>query len=578
MSEEKKEFSGISAYPGIIYGKIKKIKNLEPSAFKIDTDLPQEERAKELEKFHDACQNTKKQLEKLVLDVSGIAGMMDLVEILSTQIQILEDPEFQNLITTRIQEKGENACLAVETTVQILMDRFHQLEDEFFKERSDQIQDVGKRLIRNLTTSNDKKNNHPFDLNQPCILVAKDLSPSELLTMDRSKILGIATDFGGKTGHMAIIARNYGIPTIVGLKNLSTYVEDGEFILLNADKGFVKRDPSWEEYKYYGERCSIPNEKVHSNKKELKTLDGTSITLKVNLETHNDCLLALQKKPDGVGLYRSEILFLQFPDHNPSEDEQFYIYKLILESMKGLPVTIRVFDIGADKLELGVVEDNPFLGNRGIRYLLRHKNFFKEQIRALQRASIFGKLQILIPMVTTVQEVIQTHSIINEVRKELTLEGIPYEENIPLGIMVETPACALGLENFLPLVDFISVGTNDLLQYTMAVARNNFSVSDLYNPYHIVFLEIMEQIAKISQKKKVPASICGELAADAPMVGLLIAMGFREFSVSPPFLDLIRSKIQSTKLKEEKNKLKKIKNLSKQERYLEIEGLLKFNQ
>lgn len=576
MVEEKNQFLGIVAYPGIIYAKTKKLETKSYSELPTRSDLTTSEREEDIQKFLASIQSTERELDSIIQETASSETGLDLIEILASQKDILQDPMFKEGVTQRIRELGESVGLALINTVQRIYDDFMNLEDEFFRERADHIQDIGKRVSSNLyRTLNRDFEKKDLVLEEPCILVAKDFSPSELIGLDKSQILGIATDHGGKTGHMAIIARNYGIPTIVGLKNLSTYLMDGEFILLDAERGFVKRNPSIEETKFFGIRSSLPLPETNFSFQNLKTNDGTRIVLKANLETEDDCGDVLDKGAEGIGLYRSEILYLQFKNHTPTEDEQFQVYKKILKAMDPLPVVIRAFDIGADKYEIGSHEDNPFLGNRGIRYLLRHPGFFKEQLRALYRASSYGNLQILIPMITTISEIRDSLELIEETKEELESEGVHIARDIPLGIMVETPACAIGLESYIRYVDFISVGTNDLLQYTMAVERNNYAISDLYNPFHASFLTLLERIAQVANKKKIPVSICGEVATDPDMTGILLAMGYRDLSIAPPFFVKIQERIRNMKLRKEKAILKKVKALATEDKFYEINMLLK---
>ncbi|WCL50943.1 phosphoenolpyruvate--protein phosphotransferase [Leptospira sp. GIMC2001] len=576
MVEEKSLFTGISAYPGSIYARCKKIQPQGGDEIVLRTGLSLPDRQTEEELFYQSLDRTENEINSIIHENENVAGSFELIEILNSQKDMLRDPLLVEGVLERIRELGDNAGLAVENTIQRIYEDFLNLEDEFFRERADHIQDIGKRISKNLYNRLNA-NNDVLQLNEPVILIAKDLTPSEMISLDKTKVLGIATDHGGKTGHMAIIARNYGIPTIVGLKNISSNVDDGEFLLLDADRGFVKRFPDIEELKLYGPRSNLIQRQQNKLRGELKTLDGERIVLKANLETASGCEEILEKKAEGVGLFRSEVLFLETKNHNPTEEEQFRVYKKILQKMNDKPVVIRVFDIGADKYEVGSHEDNPFLGNRGIRYLLRHSNFFKEQLRALLRASIYGRLQILLPMITVISEILKTKELIEECRSELNSEGHEVSSKIDLGIMVETPACAIGLEDFIKHVDFLSVGTNDLLQYLMGVDRNNYTISDLYNPFHIVFLQTLERIAIVAKKKKIPVSICGEIATDPDMTGILIAMGFRELSVSPPFLPIIQERIYQCKLKDEKNFLKKVKTLSMAEKFFELETLLREN-
>jgi len=575
MVDEKILFYGITAYPGVIYGKVRKVRNSADHNLIQRSDLQADEIPGEIELFDSSLNRTEKELTNIIAENEQVAGSFELREILSSQKDMVRDPLLYERVIERIKIHGENAPLAVETTIRNIYEEFMGLGDSFFQDRADHILDIGKRISKNLMQKNLSLNEPLKNLPENVILVARDLTPSEMINLDKSKVLGIATDFGGKTGHMAIIARNYGIPTIVGLRNIYSNVEDEEYILLDADRGFLKKNPHIEEFKSFGHRSNLTEHKEWNSKTILKTLDGERIYLKANLENEEGCEEILEKNAEGVGLFRSEVLFLQIKDHTPTEEEQFVIYRRILKKMDEKPVVIRVFDIGADKFELGAHEDNPFLGNRGIRYLIRHPNLFKEQLRALLRASIYGNLKILIPMITTVKEIERTKELLQECRLELLDEGYDVKDKIPLGIMIETPSCAIGLENYLHGIDFLSIGTNDLLQYLMAVGRNNYSISDLYNPFHIVFLQTLENIAIIAKKKKIPISICGEVATDPDMIGLLIAMGFRELSVSAPFLHEIHERISHTKLKDMKSLLKKVKALSLLEKYFEIEALIR---
>lgn len=573
MVEEKTIFTGIPAFPGVIYAKCTKITPRDSVNLVRKTNLSEPERQEELVRFQSALGKTDEELGGIIRENEQVAGSFELIEILSSQRDMLQDPLLVDGIRDRILDQGENALLAIETTIQRIYEDFLALEDEYFRDRADHIQDIGKRISKNLSDITASKTEYT-NLSEPTILIARDLSPSEMMELDKSKILGIATDQGGKTGHMAIIARNYGIPTIVGLKNLSSQIEDGEYILLDAERGFVKRSAPLEEFKHYGFRSRLTDANGIRFSGAFRTLDGERVLIKANLDSDQDCDEILAKNAEGVGLFRSEVLFLQMKDHKPTEEEQFAKYKKILRKMGERPVVIRVFDIGADKYEVGSVEQNPFLGNRGIRYLIRHESLYREQIRALLRASVYGDLSILIPMVTTIAEIHKTKRIISDCKEELSREGVEYQKSIPLGIMVETPACAMGIEEFSKHVDFLSVGTNDLLQYIMAVDRNNFSISDLYNPFHIVFLETLESIARVAKKRKIPVSICGELATDPEMTGILLALGYRELSVAHPFLPFIQNQVLNLRVKTEKNKLKKIKRLATEEKFFEITTLI----
>ena len=308
----------------------------------------------------------------------------------------------------------------------------------------------------------------------------------------------------------------------------------------------------------------------------IKCSDGHHISIKVNLDSENDCELILKANADGVGLYRSETILIEEADKIHDEEAQFHIYKKIAADMKGLPVTIRTFDLGGDKFDTRHKEDNPFLGNRGIRYSLKNPTWFKKQLRAILRASVFGNISIMIPMVSTVSEVIKTKKLIEECKSDLRKKRIQYAD-VNIGIMVETPACALALDQFAKECDFFSIGTNDLLQYTMAVDRNNHYISDLYNPYNLSFLRILSMIIETSQKYKIPLGICGELASDTNFTILLIGLGLKELSVSLPLVKKIRKIISRMDILQAEVLAKKIMKLSEEEKYVEIDSFL-FNK
>ena len=387
-------------------------------------------------------------------------------------------------------------------------------------------------------------------------------------------VKGIATEMGGKTGHMAILAKNYSIPTVVGLNKITSLIEDDECILLDADDGVVIRNPSFNQIKYYG--SSSPLEEKKEEAINSFTRDGQRISIKVNLDSENDCESIIKSNADGVGLYRSETILIEDADKIHDEEEQFRIYKKIAADMQNLPVTIRTFDLGGDKFDNKYKEDNPFLGNRGVRYSLKNPSWFKKQLRAILRASVYGNLSIMIPMVTTISEVIRTKKIIEDCKADLKKKNLEYKD-IKIGIMVETPACALALDQFARECDFFSIGTNDLLQYTMAVDRNNHYISDLYNPYNLSFLRTLHMIIGASNTFNIPLSICGELASDTNFTILLIGFGLRELSVSLPLVRKIKKIVASMDIHQAQLLAEKVLKLSEEEKYTEIDSFL-FNK
>lgn len=569
--EEKSIFKGISAYPGTIYGKAFRWKTHKRKR-EDRTDLHTSEIQAELDALKKAL--TKTESDLLELQEKSKLNK-ELKEILDSQIVFLNDPMFRAKVVERITQFQESVGLALETAVSSLYDEFQHIPDEYFRERADHLLDIGKRIETNLYP---EKTNEIQTFPDGCILIAKEISPSEMIQLGKTKIQGIATDFGGKTGHMAIIARNLGIPTIVGCKNISSHIEDDEYILLDATKGVLHRFPTLDQIKLVGAQSEVsPKQRtriIRDLPNEIKTKDGKTVSLKANIDSEDEVEEAFALGMDGIGLVRTEILFIQYQEFKPTEDEQFQVYKSILMKMVGRPVTFRVWDIGADKMENGYEEKNPFLGNRGIRYLLRHPHFFKDQIKALLRASEYGTMRIMLPMITTVSEILLAKERISECLVELEKDGLLISKKIPIGIMVETPACALNLPFLDRYVDFYSVGTNDLLQYLLAVERNNHLVGDLYNPLHVVFLLLLKNIAEVAHSQKKTISICGEIGSDPLFTSILIGLGFRDLSCALPFVPEVTEKIQNISSWKAKLLAEQVIQLAGEEKFEEIQELI----
>ncbi|RHX89603.1 phosphoenolpyruvate--protein phosphotransferase [Leptospira stimsonii] len=566
-------FPGITAFPGKLYGKVLKT-GKKRNTILTGTYVHESAKEEEIEKFKTALEESLESLRILITSVEASGpDHKEVQEILETQAMICSDPSLSTSVQKRILDLGENAILAVQNVTHEISEKFRAMESEFFRERVDHFHDVSNRLIEFIAG---KKEEDSFlsGLKEDLILVARELTPSQMILMDKSRIRGIATDLGGKTGHMAILARNYGIPTVVGLKDFSTYVRDNEFIFLDAEAGHVVRFPTLEEVKYYGFSSTYPVEENETKKIRAVSKDGIRVKIKCNLESELDCEQAIRSGAEGVGLFRSESLFLKYQDSNVSGEEQFRAYKAIAEGMEDKPVTIRTFDIGADKFSTGEEEENPFLGNRGIRYSLSNPEWFSEQLTAILRASAFGNVSILLPMITGPAEIIKTRALLEECKRKLSAQKEKFNKKIKVGAMIETPAAVSALDLIAREADFFSVGTNDLLQYIMAVDRNNIHVSSLYNPYHIAFLRALIRIVEVSRDYDKPLGICGELASDTNFTIFLIGIGIRDLSVSIPFLNPIRKIIRSISLHQAGILVKKILELSEEENYENIEAFL----
>lgn len=568
MGTKARQFKGISASSGKFYGKSLKI--ISRNHIILQNYINLEEVEFEINKFIVSLKSTKLELESIINKKLRELNP-DLIAILEAQLAMLEDQEFINNVIKRIKKYKENAPYALMNVINIITNKFNSFEDEYFRERAVDIQDIGKRLENNiLGTKSDSK--IFSNLNEQVIIVAHQLSPSQIINMDKTNIGGIVTEMGGKTGHMAILAKYYEIPTIVGLKNICSFIKESEYILLDADEGTITKRPSLNQIKYYG--ASRPLKKYLNDSRDAITKDGIKIKLLANIELVNDCGEILEQGINGIGLFRSETIITNTNNNNPSEEVQFKVYRQILKRMKNLPVIIRTFDLGADKFNPNLSEDNPFLGNRGIRYCLQNIEWFRVQIMALLRASNYGNLSIMIPMVTQKHEILETKKILEECKNELRSRNIKFDKNVRIGSMIETPSSVVCMDQLAEESDFFSVGTNDLLQYTMVVDRNNPYISDLYNPLHLSFLRTLSRIVKEASEYKKPLSICGELASDINFTILLIGLGFRELSVSKPLIQKIKNIIRAIDIKQAQKLTKHVFKLSEAEKYQQIMSYL----
>lgn len=563
-------YRGIPASYGKFYGKVLKI--ISSNHIIINIPIPAKSVTNEIQRFLKAIKSTKKQLENSIKKKSEKIDK-DIVDILTSQIYMLDDPILVDGVITRITNFQENSAYALFKVIEDITQRFNQINDDYFRERAVDIKDIGKRIEDNIL-GRDSDYYVLSKLEEEVVIVAHEITPSQMIHLDKTHVRGIATETGGKTGHMAILAKNYSIPTVVGLKKVMSDIDDDEFVLIDADEGILVKNPGINQIKYYGASTPYPRNEFADYSAAI-TLDGVKIRLKANLDSEADSSILYNSAPDGVGLFRSETILIESPEIIHDEETQFHIYKRIAESLKEKSLTIRTFDLGGDKWATDK-EDNPFLGNRGIRYTLRNPDWFKKQIRAIYRASNYGNLSIMIPMVSALSEVIETRKLIEECKSELSKKRVKFS-NVKFGIMVETPASAISLDLFAKTCDFFSVGTNDLLQYMMAVDRNNHVVSDLYNPYNLSFLRIMKSIVDVSAKYDIPLGICGELASDTKFTILLIGIGFRELSISMPLVKKVKKLILSMDLKHSEKLVEKIFKLSEEERYGEIDAFL-FNK
>ena len=544
--------SGILVSPGIAFAKALLLKE-EPIVINNRQILDNKIDA-EIERFKEARQKSSEQLNAIMERAKTTLGE-DKAAIFEGHIMLLEDEDLEQEVISRIQSKHSSADAAVQSVFETQAKELENLDDEYLKERAADIRDIGKRLLKNILGI------EIVDLSaisQPCILVATDLTPSETAQLNLDMVLGFITDAGGRTSHTSIMARSLEIPAIVGTSNATQAIKQGDFVILDAINNaiYINPDHTTEEKLKQVQAKYIADKEELAKLKDLPavTLDGHQVEICANIGTVRDIAGADRNGYEGVGLYRTEFLFMD-RDAYPNEDEQFKAYKEVAESTNGLSVIVRTMDIGGDKdvpyMHLPK-EENPFLGWRAIRICLDRKEILHAQLRAILRASAFGKLRIMFPMIISVEEIRILKSEINILKEQLTAEGKAFDKEIEIGVMIETPAAAVIARHLAKEVDFFSIGTNDLTQYTLAVDRGNELISHLYNPFSPSVLTLIKNVIDASHKEGKWTGMCGELAGDERATILLLGMGLDEFSMSAVSIPKIKKLIRNTNYEEAK--------------------------
>lgn len=451
---------------------------------------------------------------------------------------LLADPLLAEQALALITERHYNAEWALTMQGQILGEQFEAMEDEYLRERGADVRQVIERVLHVLVGTSGIPDASRVDGDDPLVVVAHDISPADMLRLRGGRFLAFVTDLGGATSHTAIVARSMGVPAVVALGNVRELVRDGDMLVVDGGAGAVIVNPSpaiLEEYRqrqraYADERAEL----ALLRDEPAITLDGIGIVMHANIELPDEAELALAAGAQGIGLFRSEFLFMGRPDL-PGEEEQYLAYSAVVKVMAGRPVTIRTLDIGADKTLDGeaTVATNPALGQRAIRYCLARPEMFGTQLRAILRASAHGPVRVLIPMIAHMHEVAATRLALDAARRELDARGQPYAAHIELGAMVEIPAIAIAIEPFAQALDFLSIGTNDLIQYTLAIDRGDAQVAPLYDPLHPAVLRLVANTINAGERAGKPVAVCGEMAGDATLTRLLLGLGLTEFSMHP---------------------------------------------
>ncbi len=535
---------GLAAAQGIAIGRAVVIANRALEVFRIP--ISADETAAELERLKSACTATQRQILGTRAKASDLFGQ-ELAAIFDAHALLLSDRMFLDQVEQRIVDEQVNAEWAVHETSRELGKRFSEIENPYLRERGQDLEDIGRQLLRVLQGIS---HHEIADIEGDVILVADDLVPSEAIRLGRDKVMGFAIEAGGRTSHTSIIARSLGLPAVTGIEEITDYVTNSDPVIVDGDAGCVILHPTPDVLaEYERRRAELLAERslvAASYERPAATADGVAVELMANIDLPEELPELGRVGARGIGLYRSEFLYMETDPLLPTEADHLRVYSRLIAAAAPFPAVIRTYDLGGRKLAremMSSAEENPVLGLRGIRLTLARPQIFRTQIRALLRAAATGDLWIMAPMVSRLEEVEALRRFLAEASLELTREGLPHRAAVRVGIMVEVPAAAIIADSLARAVDFMAIGTNDLIQYALAVDRNNRSVADLYEPVHPAILRMLRFVIESAGKAGIPVSLCGEMGADAQLLALLVGLGLRRISASPRALPGLRQKL-----------------------------------
>jgi len=562
---------GVGTSPGIGIGKVFIYKKPKLEIVKREIENPREE----ILKFNNALDIACMEIDKLYNRTLTNIGEKE-AQIFVAHKMILRDPDFINNIKKEIKRKNVNAEYAVKRIGEDFINTFKNMKDEYLKERAVDIYDISKRVLKILLDINPTG---LTSMNEKSIIIAEDLTPSDTAKMNKDMVVGIVTELGGRTSHTSIIAKTLEIPSISGVEDITSMIFHGDNIIIDGSEGDIILNPTDSDNKLYSIKIKEQNEykrKISSMiREDTISEDGYKVNLLGNIGSTSDLDKVLENGGEGIGLFRTEFVYMN-KDRLPTEEEQFNIYKEAAQKLGDKPMVIRTLDVGGDK-EISYLnlpkEMNPFLGYRAIRLCLDRLDIFKTQLRAIYRAGYFGNIKIMFPMISDIEELRDIKLIAKEVRDELRRENINFNKNLEIGIMVEVPAVAIHSKVFAKEVDFFSIGTNDLIQYSLAVDRGNQSLEHLYTPYHPAILRLIKMIIDNGHKAGISVGMCGEVAGDPRLISLLLAMGLDEFSMNSASILKARDLIKNTSIKKVKPMIDRILDLPRAkdvEEFIEI--------
>ena len=543
-------FYGAGVSPGIARGTVNVVTDdfEDVAHYRISAD----DIAGEIGRFETALIQTRAQILEMQQKIAEAIGAKD-AGIFDAHLLVVEDRTLIDEVLRKLENDLYNVEYVFQEVATHYAETLSKIDDPYLRERALDIQDVTRRVVRNLQGKAPKP---VLALAQPHVLVAHNLTPSDTATMNRDYVLGFATDLGSRTSHTAIMARSLGIPAVVGLHDVTEKLESGQEVLLDGYSGLLILDPTPETLWHYGElkdrKRRVAEQLTELRETKSTTRDGRHIVLSANIELPNDVDTVVENGAEGIGLYRTEFLYLN-RQTLPTEEEQYETYRKVAEKVAPHPLIIRTFDLGGDKIALGMNTDdeqNPFMGLRAIRFSLEHLDIFKAQIRAILRASQAGNVKIMFPMISGLNELRRAIGVLDECKAELQSEGIPFRVETEVGAMIEIPSAALCADSLARHVDFFSVGTNDLIQYALAVDRVNERIAHLYEPTHPAVMRLLKMVSDAAHAHNIWVGVCGEMAGDLTLVPLLLGLGMDELSVSASLVPRVKRAVQTLSIPE----------------------------